>query len=57
MKAQGRTFMAIGVMPEPGGALEAAAMAVENPRLDVSIDGAMGVLFCMNGRPKLHWVT
>jgi cell division protein FtsZ len=53
MKFPGRALMAIGEMPEPDGALAAAKMAVENPLLDVSIDGAMGVLFCVNGGPKL----
>ncbi|MSQ40131.1 MAG: cell division protein FtsZ [Dehalococcoidia bacterium] len=53
MKLPGRALMAIGEMPEPGGALEAAKVAVENPLLDVSIDGAQGILFCINGGPKL----
>ncbi len=53
MKIPGRALMAIGEMPEPGGALTAAKMAVENPLLDASIDGAQGVLFCINGGPKM----
>ncbi|MBI4328499.1 MAG: cell division protein FtsZ [Chloroflexi bacterium] len=53
MRMPGRALMAIGEMPEPGGALAAAKMAVENPLLDVSIDGAQGILFCVNGGSKL----
>lgn len=53
MRMPGRALMAIGEYPEPNGALEAAKMAAANPLLDVAIDGAMGVLFCVNGGPKL----
>ncbi|MSQ22364.1 MAG: cell division protein FtsZ [Dehalococcoidia bacterium] len=49
----GRALMAMGEAPEPNGALEAAKTAISNPLLDLSIDGAQGVLFCINGGPKL----
>ena len=53
MKMPGKALMAIGEAPEPNGAIEAAKIAVSNPLLDLSIDGANGVLFCMNGGPNL----
>ncbi|MFH1141261.1 MAG: cell division protein FtsZ [Chloroflexota bacterium] len=53
MKLPGRALMAIGEAPEPGGALEAAKIAVANPLLNISIEGAKGILFCVNGGPKL----
>lgn len=53
MKMPGRALMAIGEVPEPNGALEAAKTAVANPLLNMSIEGAKGVLFCVNGGPKL----
>ncbi len=53
MKIPGRALMAIGEAPEPNGALEAAKIAVNNPLLNLSIDGALGVLFCVNGGSTL----
>ena len=49
----GRALMAMGEAPEPNGALEAAKTAIANPLLNLSIEGAQGVLFCVNGGPKL----
>ena len=45
MRLPGQALMAIGEAEGPGGALEAARQAVTNPLLDLSIDGAKGVLF------------
>ena len=53
MKMPGKALMAIGEAPEPNGAVEAAQIAVNNPLLNLSIDGANGVLFCVNGGPNL----
>ncbi len=53
LKIQGRALMAIGEAEGPDGALKAAQMAVANPLLDVSVDKAKGVLFCVNGGPGL----
>lgn len=53
MKLPGHALMALGNGKGPGGALEAARQAVSNPLLDISIDGAKGVLFNVNGGPSL----
>lgn len=53
MTLPGRALMAMGEAPEPNGALECAKIAVNNPLLDLSIEGAHGILFCLNGGPKL----
>ena len=53
LKMPGKALMAIGEASEPNGAMEAAKIAVSNPLLDLSIDGANGVLFCVNGGPNL----
>ncbi len=53
MTMPGRALMAIGEAQEPNGALECAKIAVANPLLDMTLDGAHGVLFCVNGGPKL----
>lgn len=53
MKYPGRALMAIGEGRGPGGAVEAARHAVNNPLLDLSIEGAKGVLFNVNGGPAL----
>ena len=50
---QGRALMAMGEAPEPNGAPAAAKIAIANPLLNLSVDGAQGVLFCVNGGPKL----
>lgn len=53
MKQPGQALMAIGEGKGPGGVIEAARRAVSNPLLDVSIDGAKGVLFNVNGGPAM----
>jgi len=53
MKLPGRALMAIGEGKGPGGALEAARQAVNNPLLDLAIDGAQGVLFNVTGGRSL----
>ncbi|GBD11354.1 Cell division protein FtsZ [bacterium HR23] len=53
MKLPGHALMALGTGKGPGGALEAARQAVSNPLLDISIEGAKGVLFNVNGGPSL----
>jgi cell division protein FtsZ len=53
MKLPGRALMAIGESKGPGGALEAARQAVNNPLLDLAIDGARGVLFNVTGGRSL----
>ena len=49
MEVPGLALMAIGEADSPGGALEAAKKAISNPLLHISIDGAKGILFCVNG--------
>ena len=53
MKLPGLALMAIGEGRGPGGIVEAARHAVSNPLLDVSIDGAKGILFNVEGGPAL----
>ena len=53
MELPGQALMAIGEGSGPGGALEAAKQAVSNPLLDISIDGARGILFNVSGGPSL----
>jgi len=53
MGMAGRALMAIGEGRGPGGAIEAARQAVNNPLLDLSIDGAKGILFNVQGGPSL----
>lgn len=53
MGLSGSALMAIGEGKGPGGALEAAKQAVNNPLLNISIEGAMGVLFNVSGGPNL----
>jgi len=53
MKLPGRALMAMGESADPNGVLECAKFAMSNPLLNMSIDGAQGVLFCVNGGPKM----
>jgi cell division protein FtsZ len=53
MQLPGLALMAIGEAGSPNGALEAAKKAISNPLLHITIDGAHGILFCVNGGPKL----
>ena len=53
MHLPGQALMAIGESRGPGSALDAAREAVSNPLLDLSIDGAKGVLFNVKAGPDL----
>lgn len=53
MKVPGKAMMAIGEAHGKGGPLEAAKQAVSNPLLDVSLEGAKGVLFNVTGGPSM----
>lgn len=53
MSLKGEALMAIGTSEGPLGAQEAAEKAIKNPLLDVSINGAKGVLFTVKSGPKL----
>ena len=53
MHLPGQALMAIGESQGPGSALDAAREAVSNPLLDLSIDGAKGVLFNVKAGPDL----
>lgn len=53
MKVPGKAMMAIGEARGKGGPLEAAKQAVNNPLLDVSLQGAKGVLFNVTGGPSM----
>ena len=53
MELPGQALMAIGQGSGPGAALDAAKQAVSNPLLDISIDGAKGILFNVSGGPSL----
>ncbi|MEE2656361.1 MAG: cell division protein FtsZ [Chloroflexota bacterium] len=53
MKIPGKAMMAIGEARGEGGPLEAAKRAVNNPLLDVSLEGAKGVLFNVTGGPSM----
>jgi cell division protein FtsZ len=53
MSAAGPAWMAIGTGHGPERAIDAARAAVASPLLDVSIDGARGVLFNVTGGPSL----
>ena len=49
MKLPGKALMAMGIGQGPGGVYQAAQMAVANPLMNLSIDGAKGVLFNVKG--------
>ena len=53
MKVPGRAMMAIGEGHGKGGPLQAAKQAVNNPLLDLSLEGAKGVLFNVTGGPNM----
>ncbi|MBI4232869.1 MAG: cell division protein FtsZ [Chloroflexi bacterium] len=53
MHLPGHALMAMGEGRGAGGVVEAARQAVSNPLLDLSIDGAKGILFNVNGGPSL----
>ena len=53
MKLPGKALMAMGTGQGEGGMLQAAQMAVANPLINLSIDGAKGVLFNVKGGASL----
>lgn len=53
MKDAGSALMGIGNAIGENRAMEAARMAINSPLLDVSIEGAKGVLFCISGGADL----
>lgn len=53
MKDAGSALMGIGNASGDNRATEAAKMAINSPLLDVSIEGAKGVLFCISGGADL----
>lgn len=53
MKDAGSALMGIGHATGDSRAIEAAKMAINSPLLDVSIEGAKGVLFCISGGADL----
>lgn len=56
MKEAGSALMGIGKASGENRAAEAAKMAINNPLLELSIDGAKGVLFNISGGPDLGMV-
>ena len=53
MKNTGSALMGVGVGSGENRAIEAAKSAIESPLLELSIDGAKGVLFTIAGGPNL----
>jgi len=53
MDGAGSALMGIGKASGENRAIEAAKMAIASPLLDLSIDGAKGVLFTVSGGPSL----
>jgi cell division protein FtsZ len=53
MKDAGQAWMSIGLGSGPNRASDAAKAAIASPLLDVSIEGAKGVLFNVNGGESL----
>lgn len=53
LKDAGSALMGIGYATGENRAVEAAKMAVNSPLLDISIEGAKGVLFCISGGADL----
>lgn len=53
MSNSGSALMGIGVASGDDRAVEAAKMAINSPLLEVSIDGAKGVLFNVSGGPDM----
>ncbi|MDO8598871.1 MAG: cell division protein FtsZ, partial [bacterium] len=53
MRDAGSALMGIGVASGENRAVEAAKAAVSSPLLEVSIDGARGILFTIMGGPSL----
>lgn len=53
MKDTGSALMGVGIGVGENRAIEAAKSAIESPLLELSIDGARGVLFTITGGPNL----
>ncbi len=53
MSNSGSALMGIGIASGDDRAIEAAKMAINSPLLEVSIDGATGVLFNVSGGPDM----
>ena len=53
MKDTGSALMGIGVGSGENRAVDAAKMAISSPLLELSIDGARGILFTVTGGPDL----
>lgn len=53
MREQGSALMAIGFGTGPERCADAARMAIESPLLEISIDGATGILFNITAGPDL----
>lgn len=53
MKGAGTALMGIGIGTGENRAVEAAKMAIASPLLDISIEGARGVLFTITGSSNL----
>lgn len=53
MSDAGSALMGIGIATGEDRAMEAARNAINSPLLDISIDGARGVLFCVSGGDDL----
>ncbi|MCX6744245.1 MAG: cell division protein FtsZ [Candidatus Parcubacteria bacterium] len=53
MKDQGTALMGIGQAGGENRAIEAAKSAISSPLLELSMDGAKGVLFIVSGGPEL----
>lgn len=53
MKDAGSALMGIGRASGDNRAIEAARAAIDNPLLDISIDGAKGILFNITGGPDM----
>ena len=55
MQDAGSALMGVGLASGEERAIEAARQAVESPLLDLSIEGAKGVLFTITGSPTFIW--
>lgn len=53
MEGAGSSLMGVGEARGENRAIEAAKLAIENPLLDLSIDGAQGILFTVAGGKNL----
>ncbi len=53
MKNQGSALMGIGIAAGENRAIEAAKTAISSPLLELSIEGAKGILFTITGGPTL----